>query len=225
MKRSVPTILAGLLISTLFAGTALAGGWATTEFDEALPALTEGGSWLIGFTILQHGNHPVAVEGAGLRYTNDESGAVMFFEAEPVGAEGHYAASVGRLSPGTWTLEVEQGRILEDAHGAPNGMHFEPYPVGEITVGKSVAAAVKTPAPKTSVVETSGLEAPSASLPAPVRAAAVEGAESGASILLPVAVALAALGVGAFGIAIRRRGSHSVSGGVEYPSGTSEEVA
>ena len=205
MRRFVQAALVGVIVAILFAGTALAGGWATAKFDEALPELREGGSWLIGFTILQHGNHPVAVDGAGLRFTNDKSGAVVFFEAEPVGPEGHYVASVGRLPVGTWTLEVEQGL-------------FAPYPVGEITVGTAMSG-VKTPAPKTAAPKTA-----STSLPALVPAAAVERTGS-AGILLPVAVALAALGVGAIGVVVRHRASDSVGGGVEYPSDTSEEVA
>ncbi len=206
MGRFVLAALVGGIVAILFAGTALAGGWATAEFDEALPELHEGGSWLIGFTILQHGNHPVAVHGAGLRFTNDKSGAVVFFEAEPVGAEGHYVASVGRLPVGTWTLEVEQGL-------------FAPYPVGEIAVGTAIATGVETPAPKTASPKTA-----STNVPALVSAAAVERTGS-AGILLPVAVALAAIGVGAIGVVVRHRASDSVGGGVEYPSDTSEEVA
>lgn len=211
MRRFVLATLVGGIVAILFAGTALAGGWATAEFDEALPELREGGSWRIGFTILQHGNHPVAVDGAGLRFTNDKSGAVIFYEAEPMGVEGHYLASVERLPVGTWTLEVEQGL-------------FAPYPVGEITVGTAIATGVKTPAPKTAAPKSAVPTTASTSLPTLVPAAAVEGTGS-AGILLPVAVAVAALGVGAIGIAARRRGSHSVGGGVEYPSDTSEEVA
>jgi len=225
MRRFVQAALVGGIVAILFAGTALAGGWATTEFDEALPEMREGGSWLIGFTILQHGNHPVAVDGAGLRFTNDKSGAVVFFEAESVGVEGHYVASVGRLPAGTWTLEVEQGLLItEDADAASARLHFAPYPVGEITVGTTIASGVKTPAPKTPAPKIPAPKTPSTSLSAPVPAAAVEGDER-AGMLLPVAVALGALGVGAIGVIVRRRGSDSVGGGVEYLSDTSEEVA
>jgi len=234
MKRFAQAMFAGGIVAILVAGTAFAGGWATTEFDEALPEFTEGGSWLIGFTVLQHGNHPVAVEGAGLRFTNDNSDAVVFFEAEPVGMEGHYVASVGRLPVGTWTLEVEQGLLItENADAASARLHFAPYPVGEITVGTAIATGVKTPAsktpapktpaPKTPAPKTPAPKTPSTSLAAAAPAAAVEGDES-AGMLVPVAVGLAALGVGAIGVVVRHRGSRSLSDGAEYSLGTSEEV-
>ncbi len=224
MKRFAQAMFAGGIVAILVAGTAFAGGWATTEFDEALPEFTEGGSWLIGFTVLQHGNHPVAVEGAGLRFTNDNSDAVVFFEAEPVGMEGHYVASVGRLPVGTWTLEVEQGLLItENADAASARLHFAPYPVGEITVGTAIATGVKTPASKTPAPKTPAPKTPSTSLAAAAPAAAVEGDES-AGMLVPVAVGLAALGVGAIGVVVRHRGSRSLSDGAEYSLGTSEEV-
>ena len=130
-----------LVAALLVAGTALAGGWATSQFDEPLPEFTEGGSWLVGFTILQHGQNPVAVEGAGLRFTKTGSGEVLFFEASSGAETGHYVASVARLTPGTWDLEVEQGSLLYDGS---NPLHFEPYPIGEVTVAGDTATAATT---------------------------------------------------------------------------------
>ena len=86
MRRYVLTVVLGIGLALLSAGAALAGGWATTELDEPLPEFAAGGTWLIGFTILQHGAHPAAVDGAGLRFTNINGGEVMFFEAGPQGA-------------------------------------------------------------------------------------------------------------------------------------------
>ena len=71
MRRSALLLAAGLAIAALSASAAAAGGWATSELDEQLPSLNEDGTPLIGFTILQHGVTPAAVEGAGLRFTGE----------------------------------------------------------------------------------------------------------------------------------------------------------
>ena len=133
MRRSALLLVAGLAIAALSASAAAAGGWATSELDEQLPSLNEDGTPLIGFTILQHGVTPAAVEGAGLRFTG-EAGQVLFFDAEPQGATGHYLASVARLPAGTWVLEIEQGSLIDGRNGAPTGLHFEAFPLGEVTV-------------------------------------------------------------------------------------------
>ena len=143
MRRSVLTLLAALAIAALTAGTAMAGGWATTELDEPLPELTAGESHEIGLTILQHGMTPASVEGPGLRFTSKSTGVVAFFPAEPQGPVGHYMASVALPIHGTWALEVEQGSLLDARSGAPLGLHFEAFPVGAVSVA-AVAAPEAT---------------------------------------------------------------------------------
>lgn len=141
MRRLALALMAGLTIAALAASAAVAGGWATTEFDEPLPVFTDGGTWLVGFTVLQHGVTPAAVEGAGLRFTDDE-GHVLLFEAVPRGAEGHYVASVARLAAGSWALEVEQGSKIDGRNGAPTSLHFAPFSVGTIQVAHDPTAVI-----------------------------------------------------------------------------------
>lgn len=208
MRRYVLTVVMGIALASLSAGAALAGGamaggWATAELDEPLPEFAPGGTWLIGFTILQHGTHPAAVDGAGLRFTNKDAGEVMFFEAGPQGAEGHYVASVARLSAGTWSLEVAQGSLLQGRDGAPSGLHFAPYPIGTITV--AAATPVVGAASNLSPVE-------------PI--AASEAGVSPFLIAALVAAALASIGVG-YGI-IRHRDGAAAKDGVEYAGHTEE---
>lgn len=145
MRRFAVTVLAGVAIAVLSGGAALAGGWATSELDEPLGGIAEGKSALIGFTVLQHGVTPAAVEGPGLRFTNDSTGEVMFFEAEAQGAEGHYVASVARLPAGSWDVEVEQGEMLDGRNGAPSSLNFGPYLVGRFDVAPATATAPVAP--------------------------------------------------------------------------------
>lgn len=203
MRRYLLTVVTGIALASLSAGAALAGGWATTELDEPLPEFAAGGTWLIGFTILQHGTHPAAVDGAGLRFTNKDAGEVMFFEAGPQGAEGHYVASVARLSAGTWSLEVAQGSLLQGRDGPPSGLHFAPYPIGTITV--AAATPVVGAASNLSPIE-------------PI--AASEAGVSPFLIAALVAAALASIGVG-YGI-IRHRDGAAAKDGVEYAGHTEE---
>lgn len=149
MGRLTATFLAGVAIAVLSAGAALAGGWATSELDEPLGEIAEGNSALIGFTVLQHGVTPAAVEGPGLRFTNESTGEVMFLEAETRGVEGYYVASIAMLPAGSWAVEVEQGELLEARNGAPTGLDFGPYPVGTIDVAPVAATVAVSPEPGT----------------------------------------------------------------------------
>ena len=193
MRRCVLTVVAGFALALLSTGAALAGGWATTEFDRPLPEFVAGDSQEIGFTILQHGVHPAVVDGAGLRFTSEDTGEIVFFAAEPRSAAGHYVTCVRTLAAGTWAMEVEQG------------LHFEPFPVGTVTVesGASAAAIARGPQPE-------------------VAAAPIEGDPSPVLFVALAAIAVAAIG---FGYAVRRRrGGDTAAGRVEYVGPTEESA-
>jgi hypothetical protein len=83
----------------------------------------------VGFTILQHGETPVNPEEGlvGIRL-EPESGPAIIVKAAPVGAVGHYVATVTAPSPGTYTWSVLQG-------------WFEPHDLGTVEVVALAAGA------------------------------------------------------------------------------------
>jgi len=134
----------------LFAGgAALAGGWAVTEFDEPLPEFIVGEKYVIGFTILQHGQTPRWTESVHLTFQPPHGGPTMKFPAEPVGAEGHFEAVVVLPQAGVWQLEVDQGFLTDFP------LHLEPHVVGPVDVGAAGGAAELGAPPLPVAVETS----------------------------------------------------------------------
>ena len=176
MRRYVLTVVGGFALALLSAGAALAGGWASTELDGPLPQFVAGDSQEIGFTILQHGVHPAVVDGAGLRFTSEDTGEIAFFAAEPRGAAGHYVTCVRTLAAGTWAMEVEQG------------LHFEPFPVGTVRVQSEASAAAIARRPQ-----------------AEVATAPVEAGPSPVLFIALAAIAIAAVGIG-YAVRRRRGG-------------------
>ena len=193
MRRYVLTVVAGFALALLAVGAALAGGWATTEFDRPLPEFVAGDSQEIGFTILQNGVHPAVVDGAGLRFTSGDTGEIVFFAAEPRGAAGHYVTCVRTLAAGTWAMEVEQG------------LYFEPFPVGTVTVEAGASAAAISRRPQVELAT------------APVNA--------GPSPMLFMGLAAMASAAVGIGYAVRRRrGGDTATGRVEYVGRTEESA-
>ena len=147
-------LLVGVLAASvvLFAGgAALAGGWAVTEFDEPLPAFIAGEEYVIGFTVLQHGETPRWTDPVHLTFQPPNGGPTIKFPAEPVGVEGHFEVVVVLPRAGVWQLEVDQGFLTDFP------VHLEPHVVGPVDVGaaKEVAALVAPPPPLATPVGTS----------------------------------------------------------------------
>jgi hypothetical protein len=116
----------------LLPGTALAGGWAVTSFDQLPDEFQAGADYDLTYTILQHGQTPVDVGPSQVVITAG-NGQKTTFEATPLTAEGpgRYAVSITFPESGTWTWEVRQGS-------------FEPHEMGAIEV--TSLAATTTPA-------------------------------------------------------------------------------
>ena len=101
--RILRAAAAALLLLTLGATAALAGGWATIAADNAAPPVPRAGEDVeYGFTVLQHGVTPAGFEDPTLRLTNTITGETFDVPAEPSGAAGHFVARFTFPSAGTW---------------------------------------------------------------------------------------------------------------------------
>ncbi len=178
-----------LIVGFVFAGAivlsatpALAGAWATTEFDGPLPDLVAGSSSEFGFTVLQHGRTPVTSGEVGIILHSDFSEAEVFFVAEPVGPPGHYVAEVRAPNSGRWELLVRQGTMPGTTAAFPD------FPVGSVAVaatrgGAAMAGASSAAASPTAVApETIATERPGSSVVGWLVAAVVVAAGIGMSI-------------------------------------------
>jgi hypothetical protein len=150
------------------AAPASAGGWAITSLDE-MPSPRAGEDVAIGFTILQHGVTPVAVDDVRIEVTS-ASGTTVTFPAVPDGPVGHYVATVVFDEPGAATWTVHQGWFGEQQLGtitvggasagggsfrAPGAIRFG-LPVlaallAAVAVGDALAARRRRSGPRTSV--------------------------------------------------------------------------
>ena len=141
MFRKLMTAAAVISVVLLPGGAALAGGWAVTEFDEPLSGFTAGEEYVIGFTVLQHGETPRWTESVHLTFKSFDGGPTIKFPAKPTGVEGHFEAVVVLRDAGVWQLEADQG-FLSDFP-----LHLEPHVVGPVNVSPSAEAVLVAPPP------------------------------------------------------------------------------
>lgn len=112
-------------------GNASAGGWAVGSLD-AMPAATAAATTEVGFTILQHGVHPAAVDGEVGIEIRDDGGTQEFFPAVGEGATGHYVATVTFPEvAGSYSWNVRMG-------------WFGAYELGTLDVGVPEPASTGT---------------------------------------------------------------------------------
>ena len=154
MFRKLMIAATVMSVVLLTGGPALAGGWAVTEFDEPLPGFTAGEEYVIGFSVLQHGETPRWTESVHLTFKSSNGGPTIKFPAEPTGVEGHFEAVVVLSDGGVWQLEVDQGFLTDFP------LHLEPHVVGPVTVYPAteavLVAAPPPPAAVSSVATGSG---------------------------------------------------------------------
>ncbi len=112
-----------------------AGGWAVTTLDPLSAAPQAGTTLTVGYTVLQHGVTPVAVDGTGIAIVGAD-GTRTVFPGRPAGPTGHYVADVRFPVAGASRWEAEQG-------------WFGPQQLGAVPVaaGAPSASADVTPAP------------------------------------------------------------------------------
>jgi hypothetical protein len=92
-QRQLVTLLISCIVFLLFATPAFAGGWAVVTVDELPQHLRAGEAAVLGFTVRQHGQHPVNLENVVLTATQAASRETVTFPAHQEGAEGHLVAS------------------------------------------------------------------------------------------------------------------------------------
>lgn len=106
---------ASLLLSSvlllLSATPVFAGGWAVVTVDELPQHLRAGEITVIGFTIRQHGQHPVNLENVVLTATQATSGETVTFAVRQAGAEGHYVVDLLLPSAGEWQWTIQPDRF------------------------------------------------------------------------------------------------------------------
>ncbi|MEN8238620.1 MAG: hypothetical protein ABFR53_05390 [Actinomycetota bacterium] len=112
MARRVAILIAIVLLSLTQVGTAVAGGWAISVFDDAPAELEANTTYDIRYTILQHGETPVNQAEIGttsITFTPADSGEAVTFPGEPTDVPGQYVAQVTVPEAGSWSWEVLQG--------------------------------------------------------------------------------------------------------------------
>lgn len=133
MRRTTTAIGATLML-LIMSATAWAGGWATTMLDSTPGELEAESTYEIGYTILQHGRHPVSVDHTEIRLDGPWKGKgdVLVFPGVADGPEGHYVAEVTVPEEGTYQWEVIQGG-------------FASHDLGTLVVGEARVAESSGP--------------------------------------------------------------------------------
>ena len=110
-------IALGVLAALVFVPAAFAGGWATVGLSSTPAGVRPGEAWTVDITVLQHGKTPLADVKPEVTIRNGD--ATRTFAARPTGKVGVYHASVTFPTAGTWTYEVDDGFVMQQAHTFP----------------------------------------------------------------------------------------------------------
>ncbi len=106
-KRLLATLVINYVLLLLLAAPLFAGGWAVVTVDELPPSLRAGAATTVGFTIRQHGRHPVNVEDVVVRATDPVNGETLTFTARQEGDVGHYVVEIVLPKAGLWNWEIQ----------------------------------------------------------------------------------------------------------------------
>lgn len=141
-RRMIAALL-GLLAALAFAGSAFAGGWSVTILDNGGPQgvganLQAGVPFSVGFTVLQHGRHPLDNLSPMITLTHVESGDVVSVTAHAEGAAGHYVAEITLPKAGSWEWQI--AAFGEPAALAPLSIAAAPAPAPAAPASAPVAA-------------------------------------------------------------------------------------
>ena len=121
--RALAASAAAATLTLLMASTAFAGGWASATLDRQPTDPGEGGTLVVGFTLLQHGVTPVDWGQPVVALVNADTGARVTADAVQSGAIGHWTAQLTAPAAGSWSLELRH-----DLEVVP--VNFEPITVG-----------------------------------------------------------------------------------------------
>lgn len=110
MKGRVLGLIATVALLTLVtAAPALAGGWAVTSFDDAPGTFTAGETYQLHYTVLQHGQTPVNIDGTAVILRSTDTGDTLTFDGIATKEVGRYVVDVEIPASGSWEWEVTQG--------------------------------------------------------------------------------------------------------------------
>lgn len=115
--RHIGAALLGAVAALALATVALAGGWSVVVLDQASASLaagelTAGAPFTIGFTVLQHGKHPVDGLSPRITLTPQDGGETITVLAEAASGPGRYQAQILLPAAGAWAWQI-------DAFGPP----------------------------------------------------------------------------------------------------------
>ena len=105
-------------VALVWAGTALAGNWATVKLSSFPRGLSADEPWIVNITVLQHGlaSQPlcclkptVTIRRVAPERSLSATGKPVTFTTRPTSRIGVYRARVVSPSAGTWRYEVFDG--------------------------------------------------------------------------------------------------------------------
>ena len=109
--RRISALLSGCILFLLLTTPAKAGGWAVVTVDELPLYVHAGEPMTLGFTVRQHGQHPVNLEHVVLTATQVSTKEMLTFTARQEGTTGHYAVEVLLPTAGTWDWSIQPDRF------------------------------------------------------------------------------------------------------------------
>ena len=112
-------IIVASVLALVYAGTALAGGWATVKLSSSPKGVSAGEPWIVNIRVLQHGlaSQPLCClkptvtirKIAAARSASSSSPVTKTFRARWMNGIGVYRARIVFPSAGTWRYEVFDG--------------------------------------------------------------------------------------------------------------------
>ena len=98
------SLVLAFLLAFAIAVPALAGGWAVITIDELPTGVVAGEPFSVGFTVLQHGQTPMADLEPIITASSGKEKITVFVVEE--GKPGHYAATLTLPSEGEWEWTI-----------------------------------------------------------------------------------------------------------------------
>jgi len=111
MKMKKQWIATALAISLLALSTLRvhAGGWTVVTLDTLPQQWQAGQTATLGFSVRQHGVHPVNLDQVMIHATPTAGGQRLVFTASQEGEIGHYQVAIALPTAGEWQWEVHPG--------------------------------------------------------------------------------------------------------------------
>lgn len=129
------SVIVALLLTTLGAVPALAGGWAVVTLDSVPQAVQTGQQLSLGFMVRQHGITPIDAVTPILTARNAATGETLRAEARKEGPLGHFVVDFTAPVAGDWTWQIEPkpfgattlGPLTVSPASAPSAVTASPF--------------------------------------------------------------------------------------------------